>query len=203
MRSIAMLSLTLLLTACGGSSSSSTSPPVATTATTVTASTTPLSPASEPESMTGMLETHNQVRADVAVLPLTWSSTMSSYAQEWATHLANENGCQMQHRSAAGMNTLGVGENLFWASPLTSTNSPPTLQAITPTYVANDWSSEKIDYNYDTNTCTDGKICGHYTQIVWKNTTEVGCAMAICPDNGQIWVCNYNPPGNYTGQKPY
>ena len=201
MRHLAMLSLTLLLTACGGGSGSSASPPV--TNTTTTTPIVPLSPVSEPAAMTGMLETHNEVRAAVAVMPLTWSSTMSSYAQEWANHLANENGCQMQHRAAAGMNTLGVGENLYWASPLTSTNSPPAIQAITPTQVANAWANEKTDYNYDTNTCADNKICGHYTQIVWKNTTEVGCGMAVCPDNGQIWVCNYNPPGNYIGQKPY
>jgi pathogenesis-related protein 1 len=38
--------------------------------------------------------------------------------------------------------------------------------------------------------------------MVWKNTTEVGCAAIEC--NGMtLWVCNYNPPGNYRGQKPY
>ena len=40
-------------------------------------------------------------------------------------------------------------------------------------------------------------------KIVWSNTTEVGCGMALCSDNSQFWVCNYTPPGNYRGQKPY
>jgi pathogenesis-related protein 1 len=39
--------------------------------------------------------------------------------------------------------------------------------------------------------------------VVWKNTTEVGCAMAVCPDFIQVWVCSYNPPGNVSGQKPF
>ncbi len=200
MRQVAIMSVVLLLTACGGSGSS-TAPGVS--ATTTGSITVPLSPASEPAAMTGMLEAHNQTRAAVAVLPLTWSSQMSSYAQEWATHLANNNGCEMQHRTAAGMNTLGVGENLFWASPLKWSDGRTDIQSITPAQVANDWASEKADYQYTSNTCDAGKICGHYTQMVWKNTSEVGCGMAVCPDKGQIWVCNYNPPGNYSGQWPY
>ena len=205
MRQVVMISFTLLLTACGGSSDSSSNPLVNTTPTANIAPspTVPLTPSAEPAAMTGMLEAHNQTRAAVAVMPLTWSSQMSSYAQEWATHLANNNGCKMQHRSAVSMNTLGVGENLYWASPVTWTDGRTEIQAITPAQVSNDWASEKADYDYASNTCASGKVCGHYTQMVWQATTEVGCGMALCPDKGQIWVCNYNPPGNYVGVKPY
>ncbi len=120
MRQLIMISLTLLLSACGGSSDSTT---------------VPLTPTAEPATMTGMLEAHNQTRAAVAVLPLTWSSQMSSYAQEWATHLANNNGCKMQHRAAVGMNTLGVGENLYWASPIQWSDGRTEIQAITSAQV--------------------------------------------------------------------
>lgn len=55
------------------------------------------------------------------------------------------------------------------------------------------------------------KQCGHYTQIVWRNTTHVGCATKVCDKNSpfqgftrwQFWVCNYSPPGNFVGQRPY
>ena len=57
-------------------------------------------------------------------------------------------------------------------------------------------------FDEKTGQCKDGEVCGHYTQLVWKNTTEVGCAKVTC-GNQTIWVCNYNPPGNYVGQKPY
>ena len=54
----------------------------------------------------------------------------------------------------------------------------------------------------NSNKCKPGKMCGHYTQIVWKNTKKVGCAMIEC--NGtSTWVCQYDPPGNWVGQKPY
>ena len=49
-------------------------------------------------------------------------------------------------------------------------------------------------------------VCGHYTQIVWKNTERIGCGKATSRQNGLFtvyWVCQYDPSGNYVGQKPY
>ena len=43
---------------------------------------------------------------------------------------------------------------------------------------------------------------GHYTQMVWRETTRLGCGQAIC--NGTLIVaCNYSPAGNVLGRKPY
>lgn len=48
---------------------------------------------------------------------------------------------------------------------------------------------------------------GHFSQIVWKGTTHVGCATVVCPSLGNaggsnvpFTVCNYSPPGNYDGE---
>jgi pathogenesis-related protein 1 len=65
------------------------------------------------------------------------------------------------------------------------------------------WGSEKKDYNRASNTCARGKMCGHYTQVVWRTTTDIGCARAVCSDQSQVWVCNYAPPGNWRGQRPF
>ena len=54
--------------------------------------------------------------------------------------------------------------------------------------------------------CTDAMNasgCGHYTQVIWRNTQRVGCGVAVCPNGAEIWTCNYDPPGNYLGQNPY
>lgn len=62
------------------------------------------------------------------------------------------------------------------------------------------WADEVVDYNYKKNTCAKDKLCGHYTQIVWRDTREVGCAKKNYTDGrwkGVIWVCRYSPPGNY------
>ncbi|MEZ5454205.1 MAG: CAP domain-containing protein [Thiothrix sp.] len=158
----------------------------------------------EPANMQGMVATHNQVRADHGLPPLRWSGQMAAYAQQWARHLAMNNGCEMEHRTHAKADALEVGENIYWASPLTWTDGrPDEFQQIPPAKVVIDWASEKPDYNYVSNTCRPGAQCGHYTQIVWRTTTEVGCGMSLCPDKAQIWVCSYNPAGNWTGEKPY
>ncbi|MBN1209800.1 MAG: hypothetical protein JXB05_33430 [Myxococcaceae bacterium] len=59
--------------------------------------------------------------------------------------------------------------------------------------VVQSWASEAASYDYGTNACAPGKQCGHYTQIVWRSTTQVGCATKLC---------NSSPPGNYVGQRP-
>ncbi|WP_228055340.1 pathogenesis-related family 1 protein [Lusitaniella coriacea] len=132
-----------------------------------------------------MLAAHNQLRANVNVAPLRWSPQLASYAQEWAEKLLRED--KFEHRSNSS-----YGENLAFAGG----------QQFSPQRVVEMWGSEARDYNYATNRCATGKVCGHYTQIVWQNTTEVGCGMAR-GNNKEIWVCNYNPPGNFRGQKPY
>ncbi|KAJ1396583.1 Ves allergen [Sesbania bispinosa] len=65
------------------------------------------------------------------------------------------------------------------------------------------WVNEKADYDYNSNSCASGKQCGHYTQVVWKNTKRVGCAKVRCNNGGTFITCNYDPPGNYVGQRPY
>ncbi len=44
--------------------------------------------------------------------------------------------------------------------------------------------------------------CGHYTQIVWRGTTTLGCAVARSSFR-EVWVCEYSPAGNIVGQRPY
>lgn len=132
-----------------------------------------------------MLDAHNQWRKRYNVPALTWSPQLASYAQEWANRLIREN--KFEHRQNSP-----YGENLAWASG----------RLLSPQQVVDMWGSEVKDYTYATNSCKPGKMCGHYTQIVWRNTKQVGCGMAR--SNGkEIWVCNYDPPGNYIGQKPY
>ena len=64
------------------------------------------------------------------------------------------------------------------------------------------WESEKKYYHGQTLNSSNWYDSGHYTQIVWKDTEQIGCAKAEC-DGNIIVVCNYNPPGNVLGQKPY
>ncbi|KAL3318466.1 hypothetical protein Ciccas_002878 [Cichlidogyrus casuarinus] len=67
------------------------------------------------------------------------------------------------------------------------------------------WFNEHSIYNYTSNSCRG--ICGHYTQIAWANTTNLGCGYKYCHSSnfpyGFYVVCNYGPAGNFNNQKPY
>lgn len=65
------------------------------------------------------------------------------------------------------------------------------------------WVAEKKWYNYTDNSCTDKYQCGHYTQVVWKDTKLVGCSKIICDSGDTIITCEYYPAGNYEGEQPY
>jgi hypothetical protein len=66
------------------------------------------------------------------------------------------------------------------------------------------WLAQKSKWNCETNTCTSG-ICGSYTQVVWKNSVRIGCALSKCTTGTPLgpsfttWeylLCLYNPAGN-------
>jgi pathogenesis-related protein 1 len=133
-----------------------------------------------------ILAYHNKVRTDVGVGPLRWSAGLASYAQEWADHLADTT-CKMAHRSEHK-----YGENLFQG----------TAGHFSAEDAAKAWETEKKDYGGGALTPTNWHPAGHYTQMVWRETTAFGCGEALCR-NTLIVACNYDPPGNVLGRKPY
>lgn len=132
-----------------------------------------------------LVDRHNFWRSDVGLGKISYSEEMAKVANKWAISLKKQD-CAFKHSGN------DHGENLFKG----------TLGYYTAGDAVDAWGEEKSDYNYDSNKCKRGKMCGHYTQIVWKTTTEFGCAKNIC-DGNVTWVCSYNPPGNWVGEKPY
>ena len=144
------------------------------------------------------LDQHNAVRARAVPPPpsplpqLTWSAEAAAVAEAWAAN------CVYQHNAGRGPR----GENI-------AANTPPGSQTLAS--IVGLWASEAADYDYANNTCAPGKECGHYTQLVWRDTLRVGCAHRTCTANSpfgggaswDFWVCDYEPPGNFVGQKPY
>ncbi|PKI69509.1 hypothetical protein CRG98_010084 [Punica granatum] len=77
-------------------------------------------------------------------------------------------------------------------------------QAVAPRAAVEEWVKEKSFYNHADNSCAPNRQCGVYTQVVWRNSMELGCAQATCPkDQTSLTICFYNPPGNVVGERPY
>jgi len=129
---------------------------------------------------------HNKIRRDVGVGPLKWSPKLSAFAQQWADELAQTT-CRMKHRPGHQF-----GENLFIG----------TAGQFRAVHAAMAWEGEKKFYKGGVLTRSNWKPAGHYTQMVWRNTTLLGCGEARCEDMLMV-VCNYHPAGNFIGQKPY
>ncbi|MGK0272836.1 MAG: pathogenesis-related protein 1 [Cocleimonas sp.] len=160
-------------------------------------------PLTKQQLFAGTLDAHNGVRAKHGLQPLKWSDKLATYSQQWADHLGRGNSCKMYHRSGSPP----YGENLYISSAVTWTDGTKEVDRernrVTIKNVVKVWTDEEKWYNHKTNSCQTGQQCGHYTQIVWRETTEVGCAVKFCGDQSQNWVCSYNPPGNYVGKRPY
>jgi pathogenesis-related protein 1 len=139
--------------------------------------------------LAGITAAHNEVRAGLDLPPLEWSPELARFAQAWADKL-KKRGCALKHRPRSGADAQRYGENIF-----SMTGDTPSARI-----VVDSWAAELADYNPKTNRCKG--VCGHYTQIVWRDSRKLGCAMAACGDT-EVWVCNYDPPGNYVGKRPY
>lgn len=175
----------------------------------------------EPGRLAGITAAHNNVRAMVqttpSLPPLVWSPTIAAYAQEWADNLASTACNAPMHRSSSDLQKKGYGENLAAFIGVGPSGSVSTVQQ-----AVDSWAGEVSCWTYGTisapgypgtekcnQTCymamhSDG--CGHYTQIVWRKSTELGCGVATCNSTrgkADIWICNYSPAGNFVGQTPY
>jgi uncharacterized protein YkwD len=125
-----------------------------------------------------LLAEHNTVRARHCAAPLAWSPRLAAVAQRWAEHLRDD-GCGFDHSDSPYGENLAAGEG--------------TLDAAA---VVGMWAEEERAYDFGRGGFS--MDTGHFTQVVWRDTTAVGCGRTAC--NGlDLWVCNYDPPGNVAG----
>jgi hypothetical protein len=156
----------------------------------------------------GMTAAHNAARAALneGLADLTWSPEIAAFSQQWSDSLA-ENECgAIEHRDQSR-----YGENIAMRG------STRQGQPFAPEEAVDGWVAEDACWSFGTilgsercdTACVQGlnsNGCGHYTQVVWRNTQRVGCGYSTCLSQGytfEVWVCNYDPPGNFIGQTPY
>jgi uncharacterized protein YkwD len=146
-----------------------------------------------------LVQLHNKARREVSVKAVAWSPKLARFAQAWADEVARTG--KLDHRPRQGEWKQKYGENMAWGYGDNYGVSPG----------AESWYNEIKFYKPGTPIPGGEDFrnfkAGHYTQMVWKDTTEIGAGKAIIQaGDSKGWlviVCNYDPPGNYTGQKPY
>ena len=153
-----------------------------------------------------LLSEHNKCRrnAHADLSPLQWDDAAALFAQRQAEK------CLFQHSSAASRRAErsgGLGENLAMGGTSAGAVEAESAewQKVRVSAGFRHWCEEAAWYNSTTRVCRarSGHSCGHYTQVVWAATTHVGCAVALCPSQHWILVCNYAPPGNTQGKNPF
>jgi pathogenesis-related protein 1 len=84
------------------------------------------------------------------------------------------------------------------------------MEARSADAIVGEWAAEAKDFDPRSARCAAGAVCTHYTQIVWRATSELGCASARCDQDSPFgrdpWfltVCSYAPAGNLRGARPY
>jgi len=146
-------------------------------------------PPPAPEEMAGgsaktiaqrFVDAHNAVRAKHCAPPLTWSPKLATVAQKWADTLKAK-GCAFGHSGGQ------YGENL----------AAGTEGVLDPEATVKMWYDEIAKYRFPNGGFS--MDTGHFTQVVWRGTSQVGCGHSQCKGN-DIWVCNYDPAGNWDGQ---
>ena len=135
-----------------------------------------------------LLIAHNIERERRDVPRLKWSAHLAAQAQVWAATLARSN--RFEHAA----DRFGAGENLWMG----------TAGRYSPEAMIDGFVSEGRHFRPgrfpDVSSTGNWRDIGHYTQLIWRDTREVGCAVSSGADS-DILVCRYFPAGNIVGQK--
>jgi len=144
-----------------------------------------------------LLAAHNAERSRLGIPPLKWSEKLARQSREWAEQLTHIDGLEHSEPTDYADPSDGEeGENLWRGSK----------GAYTPEQMVNLWIDERrifINGPFPRNSTTgQWRDVGHYTQVIWRSTKEVGCAIASSEED-DVLVCRYLEGGNVIGEQPY
>jgi uncharacterized protein YkwD len=121
------------------------------------------------------IDRHNNDRSKHSAPKLAWNETLADYAKKY---LQNQN-CVFAHSGGP------YGENIAMGYD----SAEDAIKA---------WYEENKQYNFKAAQFSEST--GHFTQMVWKASTQIGCADVDCGDKGTFMACEYFPRGNVMGE---
>jgi len=151
-----------------------------------------------------ILKKHNDLRAQVEATNMQkmyWDDDLALEARNWARQ------CDLWHEPnpLRNLEQYPIGQNIFfWYG------YPRTIERFM--WAVQFWYDEGQCYDFATQTCNpmcdknrQVTQCGHYTQLVWAESTRMGCSYVRCGGGGyeHRLICNYAPTGNIVGKNPY
>ncbi|KAH8161785.1 hypothetical protein CIB48_g6468 [Xylaria polymorpha] len=127
-----------------------------------------------------ILNSTNFYREEHNATAVAWNETLAGYAADYLNSDAAGGAAECKFAHSGGP----YGENL-------------ALGYADPTAAVEGWGDERAKYNFDKPGFS--AETGHFTQLVWKSTTDVGCGRKLCGTRGWYLACEYWPPGNVIG----
>jgi hypothetical protein len=141
-----------------------------------------------------VLAAHNRERLQAGVPRLEWDDELAAGAAKWGAYLARSG--EFRHSPQASGEGEPLGENLFMG----------TKGYYAPEAMVGGWIEEKRNFRPGTfpDNSRTGSFAdvGHYTQLMWRRTGHVGCAV-VANAQDDVLVCRYSEPGNVYGEQPF
>ena len=136
-----------------------------------------------------LLAAHNRERSAARLPAMAWDPALAAEAEAWARRLAASG--DLEHSDGDE-----EGENLWLG----------TKGAYAPEQMVGLWIEEKANYRPGpipaVSRTGDFEDVGHYTQLMWRDTDRVGCALAAGRED-EVLVCRYRQPGNVEGERAF
>jgi len=132
-----------------------------------------------------ILNKHNYYRSRHQVDDLKWNKEIQVIAQAYSEKIAPGHSLVHSSNTYKGQS---LGENLYMS-----------YGGMSGEAASNSWYNEVDNYDFSSHSSKGGKVTGHFTQLVWKGSTEIGCG-AACDGTYCVCCCNYYPAGNFLGK---